>query len=105
MKAFEQLERLKRMNRLIKERRTGTPSEFAKYLGISERHLYNSIEEIKEMGIIVKYTRVGNTFYYETGTELEIGYSLKIVQAQELKIIYGGSKLFHSLLFLCREAV
>ena len=105
MKAIEQLERLKTINKLIKAERTGTPNEFAHFLGISERHLYKSIEEIEIMGLQVKYSRNRNTFYYESDEELEIIFSLKIISNNKLKVIYGGTKKTPSLLFLCREAI
>lgn len=105
MKAFEQLERLKRMNRLIKEEHTGTPQEFAYYLGISERLLYKLIEEINDLGMDVKYSRIRNTFYYDTEYELEISYSFRVISPQKLKLINGGNVKKTSLLFLCSEAM
>jgi len=105
MKAFEQLERLKRMNKLIRVERTGTPSVFARFLGISERQLYKLIEEIEAMGLQVKYSRNRNTFFYESDEVLEIDFSFKLISANKLRIIYGGSGKNTSLLFLCREAM
>lgn len=65
MKAFEQLKRLKRMNRLIKDEKTGTPEEFADRLGVSASHLYRCIDEIKELGAPITFSRSRKTYYYE----------------------------------------
>lgn len=104
MKAVEQLERLKRMNQLIKAESTGTPDEFSRRLGISRRQLYSEIEYIKLMGAAITYSKTRQTFYYCNGHELEINYSFRIISKGISKKIYGGySKKFTSLLSLYTE--
>lgn len=100
MKAFEQLERLKRMNRLIKEEKTGTPEEFATRLGVSSSHLYRCIDEIKELGAPVNFSRSRKTYYYEYEFEMRVSYSIQLISEQSLKKIVGGFSLKNaSLLF------
>jgi predicted DNA-binding transcriptional regulator YafY len=79
MKAFEQLERLKRMNRLIKEERTGTPEEFATRLNIGRRRLYELLDDFREMGVLIEYSKLRNTYYYKNGHEIELNFSFKVI--------------------------
>lgn len=90
MKAIEQLERLKKMNRLIKAECTGTPNEFSAKLGISRRQMYSDIELISDMGIEVTYSKTRRTFHYCSKSELEVSYSLKVIPKDTTKRINGG---------------
>lgn len=100
MKAFEQLERLKRMNRLIKDEITGTPEEFAERLGVSSSHLYRCIEEIKELGAPVSFSRSRRTYYYEYEFDLKVSYSIQLISEEVSKKVIGGFFLNNaSLLF------
>jgi biotin operon repressor len=98
MKAFEQLERLKRMNRLIREERTGSPEEFAISLGVSSSHLYRCIEDIKEMGAPVNFSRSRKTYYYEYDFEMKVSYSIQLISEQTAKKVIGGFSLNNSSL-------
>lgn len=90
MKALEQLERLQRMNQLIKAERTGNPDEFSERLGISRRQLYSYIESIKDMGADISYSKNKRTFYFCNGHEVEISYSFKIISKDLSRRINGG---------------
>jgi hypothetical protein len=70
MKAKEQIERLERMNRLIKAEHTGNPQQFASQLRICKSHLFNLIEEMKIMGAPIKYSRIRMTYYYDRDYEI-----------------------------------
>ncbi len=100
MKSFEQLERLKKMNRLIKEESTGTPSEFACRLGVSQSHLYRCIEEVRDLGAPVSFCRTRQTYFYKNDFELKVSYSIQLISHQITKKIVGGYRLKNmSLLF------
>ncbi|WP_158864877.1 HTH domain-containing protein [Maribellus comscasis] len=90
MKALEQLERLKRMNQLIKAESTGTPDEFSNWLGISRRQLYSDIEYINDIGVKISYSKNRRTFYYCNAHELEISVSLKVISKETIRTIDGG---------------
>jgi hypothetical protein len=64
MKAIEQIERLKRMDELIKTKSTGNPEEFAEKLSISHSHLFNLIDELKTRDAPIRYSRIRQTYYY-----------------------------------------
>ncbi|MFA5535150.1 MAG: hypothetical protein WDA19_11685 [Mariniphaga sp.] len=90
MKALSQLERIKKMNRLIKTEHTGSPKEFAAMLGVCESHLFNLIDDLKVMGAPIRYSRIRQTYFYAIDFEIRLQYSLYFVQQNQLKKIYGG---------------
>ena len=91
MKSFEQLERLTRINRLISSEKTGTPEEFACYLHISRRRLFELLDELRTIGVKIDYSRQRGTYYYSNGHEIELSYSLKIISKENAKVIFGGN--------------
>ena len=90
MKALEQLERLKTMNKLIKEETTGKPENFAAQIGISPSHLYRCIDEIKELGAPIHYSRMRETYFYEFEFDLRVSYSIELISKETAKKIAGG---------------
>jgi len=99
MKMIYQLQRIQKINRMIKSANTGSPKEFADELGISESHFYRYIEELQEMGIPIQYSRARRTYYYENNSELILTYSIKLISEKGAKEIIGGVKKNPSLLF------
>ena len=99
MKMLYQLERIMKINRMIKSENTGSPKTFAEELGISESHFYRYIDELQDMGVPIQYSRTRKTYYYENNTELMLTYSLKLISDQGSKEIIGGIKITPSLLF------
>ncbi|WP_319479144.1 hypothetical protein [uncultured Draconibacterium sp.] len=94
MKALEQLERLQRINDLIKAEKTGTPDEFANSLHISRRQLYEYINFIKDYGVEVSYSKQRKTFYLSNGHEINVNCGIKVVSKQVAQTINGG--FFHN---------
>lgn len=104
MKALEQLERFKKMNKLIKAETTGKPENFAAQIGISPSHLYRCIEEIKELGAPINYSRMRETYFYEFEFDLRVSYSIELISKETAKKIAGGFWLKNtSLLFFESE--
>ena len=99
MKIICQLQRIQKINRMIKSARTGSPKEFAGELGISESHFYRYIDELQEMGAPIQYSRSRRTYFYENNSELSLSYSMKIISEQGSKEIIGGAKKIPLLLF------
>jgi predicted DNA-binding transcriptional regulator YafY len=65
MNHFDTISRLYNIHRLIQQEKTGTPDEFANCFHLSRRQLYNIIEELKDYGAPIKYSRKKRTFYYD----------------------------------------
>ena len=95
MKAIEQLERIQRIIKLIKHEKTGTPEEFANSLQIGKRRLYEHLDDFREMGVQIDYSKLRNTYYFSNGHELELSYSLKIISKEKTKEIFGGYSRFN----------
>ncbi|MDD3721158.1 MAG: hypothetical protein PHW92_01540 [Lutibacter sp.] len=65
MKLLKGLERLEKINHLIKKECTGSPEDFAQNLGISRGHLYRLINVLNDYGSSIAYSRKLNSFYYQ----------------------------------------
>lgn len=102
MKAFEQLERFQQIIKMIKQEKTGTPEEFADHLQIGKRRLYEHLDNFREMGVQIDYSKQRNTYYFSDDHELELSYSLKIISKEKTKEIFGGYWVFNlqSALFM-----
>lgn len=90
MHSIKYLDRLKRINELTKAQKTGDPEEFAKTLGVSRSQLYRIIEEIKEMGVPIGFSRAANSFYYTKEFEMRVNYSIKLISEEECRQINAG---------------
>ncbi len=67
MKKISQLERV---DALIRKKATGTPSELAQRMALSERSIYHLIEDIRGLGASIKYCKFQQTYYYAEEFEL-----------------------------------
>lgn len=76
MQLFNQLERISYIHKLIKKRITGNPKNLAAQLRISERQLYNIIEELKLYGFPIEYDKKEMTYFYTE--EFEFSVKIKI---------------------------
>lgn len=63
MKLFEQIERLNRLNYLIKIKATGSPEELALKLKLSVSMVYKLLEELKLHGAPISYSKTQRSYY------------------------------------------
>ena len=68
------LHRLIRLDYLIHLKSTGTPSDCAAKIGISERSLYDYLKILKEMGAPIKFSRNRGTYYYNEDGRFRISF-------------------------------
>ncbi len=97
----KQTERLKKVHKLILEEKTGTPIEFADKLNLSRSQLYNILENLKEYGAPIKYSKKINSFIYTKSFNLELKFSLTVIIDDEKREIFGGYKFCPTLLDGC----
>ena len=71
MNFFEKLRTIERLHYLIKRKGTGRPTDLARRLGISERCLYNLLNEMKTMGAPIYYNKTRKSYCYEYRVEFE----------------------------------
>jgi biotin operon repressor len=72
MSLLKYIERLRRMDSLISMMSTGTPEEFAEKLGIRRSSLFQSLQEMREMGVDVKYSFIRQSYYYADSRRIKI---------------------------------
>lgn len=90
---IEQITRFKKMHRLIANRRTGKPADFAQQIGVTERQLYNLIDEMRII-FPIEYNRYLNTYYYADNVEVTIRF---VIGNDECKNINGGGCFFKAM--------
>ena len=98
MKYFDLMER---MDQMIRMENTGDASEFSKRLGISRRQLYYYVDELKDLGLPLSYSRKSKTFFYEKNCMLKINISVRELGEYELRNYNGG--FFLEIFALCNN--
>jgi hypothetical protein len=96
MNFIRQIERLQRLNHLIKNECTGTPDELAERLSLKKSQLYEILDVLKIYGAPVKYSRKLRTFYFENSWSLEINLKVNILTQNEERKIFGGAIIVFS---------
>ena len=90
MHAIKQLNRLKKLDALIQQSKTGAPDEFADRLGLSRSQLYNILEELKDLGAPIEYNRSLRSFYYRESFQIVTVAYVQFITPQGAERIYGG---------------
>lgn len=93
MEFIRQIERLQLLNKLVKERRTGRPEELAERLGVSRAKLYLMLDELRDEGIEIKFSKRSNSFVYENCGGVSVVFSLKVLESNEIRDISAGKVL------------
>ena len=70
MLLFESIDRMRRIHHLIKREATGTADEFAGKFNLKRRQLYNILDEFKDFGAEIRFSRIRNTYYYNNDFEV-----------------------------------
>jgi len=66
--------RLERIDRLIRIKGTGTPSQLAQRMGVGERTIYEYISTMKELGAPIRFCRSRQSYYYDKEGEFTISF-------------------------------
>jgi hypothetical protein len=64
MQFYKTVERIHYANQLIKLESTGTPNEFAQRLHLKRSQIFVFLEELKDYGAPIRYSRIHETYYY-----------------------------------------
>jgi len=51
---------------------TGSPEDFAEKLGIRRSTLFESLQEMREMGVNIKYSFLRQSYYYADGRRIKV---------------------------------
>lgn len=87
---FKQLAMLERMHTLISQSSTGTPTAFARIMGVSERHLHQLIDELKDRDAPIRYSRKHETYYYTEPYEIRITCTMRRLTGEDQGKIIAG---------------
>lgn len=87
MSTLKYVERLQRMDQLIRMKATGTSKEFATRMGISRSVLMEALRDLKDIGCEITYCSARKSYYYTKKGKLHIGFL-----ADEARNIKGGKK-------------
>lgn len=90
MEILKHLKRIKRIDELVRNEKTGTPEQLAQKLCISRRQLYYIIDELKLMGAPIEYNILKKTYQYIKECEVNIDIEIKILDEKEQREIFGG---------------
>ena len=95
---------IERLDQLIRLKATGSPTDLAAKLNISERHVYNIINKIKEVyRAPLEFDKNINSYTYTEKGKILIGFQKDIIPQNGLKKILGGKN--YSLKFYFSECV
>jgi len=87
----KQILRIERLHCLIKRKATGTPSECARKLNISERQLYNTLDLMKSMGAPIYYDLSICAYCYDYDVHWQFGFSRAMNEERMNKIKGSGN--------------
>lgn len=90
MTLFQQIDRMEYIHDLIYNESTGSPDSFARKLRLNKRQLFNILEEMRIMGVDIRYDRTRKTYCYCGDKYLHISCSLKNISDSEAQNIHGG---------------
>lgn len=71
------LQRLQRIDHLIQTKATGTPSNLADKIGISERCVYKYLNLMKDFGAPIKFSNARQSYYYDEDGYFKISFRFK----------------------------
>ena len=93
MAVMKYINKMLRINTLVKLRATGSPRELAGKLGISERRVYEYISNMKELGAPIAFSYYHNSYIYYMDGELVISFASGKIGKDDARGITGGSWL------------
>lgn len=71
MTLMTQLERLKRIDALIRRKATGSPEELAKRIHVSRATMFRHIDDLRALGAPVVYDKTRQTYRYDEPFDLK----------------------------------
>ena len=97
MSIEKHIERIERIDQLIRLKATGSPKEFARKLEISKTWLYEYLKYLKSKGGPIAFDKERNSFYYTE--EVEFIFKFNKLKKEQLEKIIGGEKIFSEKMY------
>ena len=77
MPLIAQLQKLDRLDGLIRRKATGSSKQLAARFGCSRRTVYNLLNILRELGAEIRYCKERCSYYYEKPLPVDLGQLLK----------------------------
>jgi len=90
MLLFETIDRMDRIHQMIKRQATGSIDEFAGKINLKKRQLYYILDEFKDFGADIRFSRMNNSYYYRNDFEVKVIISVSPLSDAETKSVIGG---------------
>ena len=74
MDLIKKLRLIERFDTLIRRKATGSPKELSQKIGISERQIYNIINEMRDMGAPIDFCSIKRSYYYQKEVTFVVGF-------------------------------
>lgn len=92
MPIIKYINRLKRMDSLIRKKATGNPEEFAEKMQMNRSSLMRHLAELRQLNAPIYFDNIRQTYYYEQEVKFEIGF--KKLSDDSMVNQNGGTKFF-----------
>jgi predicted DNA-binding transcriptional regulator YafY len=63
-KILKRISQLSRLDDFIRRKATGTPIELAEKLNLSERTIFNLLDELRALGASIEYDKFRESYFY-----------------------------------------
>ncbi len=73
MSLIAQLQKLDRLDGLIRRKATGSSKQLAARFGCSQRTVYNLLNMLRELGAEIRYCKDRCSYYYKTPLPVDLG--------------------------------
>lgn len=90
MLLFETIDRMHRLHLMIKREATGSADEFARRFNLKKRQLYYILDEFKDFGADIRFSRIKNSYYYGNDFDVKVTISSNPLSDVEYQSIRGG---------------
>lgn len=84
MSLLKYVDRLKRMDDLIRRKATGNAKEFSRKINISQSQLFAELKEMRELGAPIEYCTVTKSYFYSKDCRLILDF------VESGRLIRGG---------------
>ncbi|WDF69480.1 HTH domain-containing protein [Sphingobacterium oryzagri] len=99
MQLFKHIDRINLLDKLIRQKRTGTPNELARRLGLSVSRVYSLIDDLKDRGAPICYSRQLGSYFYDLEYSIKITVDITSLDDNKIYNISGGQKIFSNFYF------
>jgi len=89
MSILRYIERIDRIDRLIRMKATGTPADLAYRLEVSESCVKKTIQDMRELGAPIAFCFYRNSYTYRYETKFKVEF-LKPLESKDLQSLQAG---------------